>query len=81
MMAKTSLEFKHPSTGAPIVLFTNQIFGAMWLEANKTVAIIGPGGAMVPVAGSMDEVTKRLTSAMVPEIVTTNPKRKGKTDK
>ena len=58
-----SIEFEHPTNGGRVTLITSQIFGVMDMPQNKIVAVIGPGSALVPVAGTHEEVLKRVLDA------------------
>lgn len=63
-MASVMVEFEHANNGGRISLFINQVFGAMVMPANGTIAVIGPNNALVPVKGTMDEVTHKLKEAL-----------------
>lgn len=42
-------------------VFAQHVFGIFAMEKNATTAIIGPGGAVIYVLESVEEVTKRVT--------------------
>lgn len=59
-----TVKFLHPNkSNAAIELFVDQIFGAMVMPEQKTVAVIGPGGAMVPVQGNLEQVIAEIKTA------------------
>lgn len=57
------LDFKHANMAGTITLFIDQIFGIIYLTEQKCVGIIGPGNAVAPVSGTLEEVTNRITTA------------------
>ena len=59
-----TIRFTHPNKqNAAIELFVDQIFGAMVMPEQKVVAVIGPGGAMVPVQGNLEQVIADIKTA------------------
>jgi hypothetical protein len=58
-----TLEFNHANLKGNITLFVDQIFGTIYLTEHKCVGILGPGNAVAPVSGSLEEVTDRISKA------------------
>lgn len=60
-----TITFNHPNSKQPgtVILFADQVFGAMYMPEQKTVAVIGPGGAMVPVTGTLDQIIAEIKTA------------------
>lgn len=65
MNASRIITFNHPNHKTPgtVVLFVDQVFGAMLMPEQKTVAVIGPGGAMVPVVGTLEQIIADIKTA------------------
>lgn len=59
------LTFKHPNNNADIILLTSKIAGAMVMPANGSVVVLGDGGTVVPVQGTLEEVKLRIENALV----------------
>lgn len=59
------IEFKHPNNNADIILLTSKIAGAMVMPANGSVVVLGDGGTVVPVQGTLEEVKSRILNALV----------------
>lgn len=59
----STIEFRHANTDAPIIVFTDQIFSLMWLNEAKCVGVVGPGSALIPVAGTLEEITNAVKAA------------------
>lgn len=65
--------FKHPNQAGQIYLYAPQIYGFMDLPANKCLAAIGPGGAMVPIAESLEEALAIVEKARAGIVPATSP--------
>lgn len=61
------ISFEHPNKKAKIEVFTSQIFAVMEMPENNVVALVGPGGALVPVVGTLESVKERLLDAAAEE--------------
>lgn len=68
----STIEFKHANNGSPLVVFTSQIFACMWLSEAKCVGVVGPGSALIPVAGTLEEVVNAVKAAKLKEGETKN---------
>jgi hypothetical protein len=60
MENKKLIKFSHPDNGGEIYLIGGQIIGLMILPAQRSVGVIGPGNAVVPVLGTVQEVVETL---------------------
>lgn len=55
------IQLTHAELKTVGTVFAQQVFGVFKMEQAKTTAVIGPGGAVIYVLESVDEVTKRIT--------------------
>lgn len=55
-------KFTHPNLLVPVYIAAHQIFSFYWSEGNKATHVMGPGGAIIPVAENPEEVLNKITS-------------------
>jgi hypothetical protein len=54
---------KHANLKGDITIFVDQVFGVMYLEEHKCVGIVGPGNAVAPVQGALEEIARQVETA------------------
>lgn len=54
----------HSNHKNEVIIYASQVFAVMFLPQNQTTAVVGVGGAMVPVMGTVDEVKQQINQAM-----------------
>ena len=59
-----TVKLTHSNFKSEVIIYTNQIMAVMYLPQNQTTAVLGVGGAMVPVVGTVDEVNEVIKQAM-----------------
>lgn len=55
------IQLTHAQLKTVGTVFAQQVFGIFPMTENKTTCIVGPGGAVIYVLESVEEVTKRVT--------------------
>lgn len=58
-----TVSFIHTQFNTEVIVYTDQIFCAMIAPTMKSVVLVAPGGASVPVLGTLEEVTKKIETA------------------
>lgn len=58
----TLLSFTHANLHTPIEVIKEQIFSFYYSQSHKCVLLLAAGGAMIPVAESMEQVRVKVES-------------------
>lgn len=59
----TPLKFTHTTHNSDVYVYPDQIIATLYLPQFKSIALMGPGGAYIPIHGDLEEVTKQVTQA------------------
>lgn len=59
----TELTFTHTQFDTPVTVYAELIFAVCYMPNFKSVAIVGNGGAAVPVKGELEEIKQKITAA------------------
>lgn len=68
------VKFVHSNLKTDVFVFAELVAAVYFLKNNNTTAILSNGGALIPVEGTVEEVTKQIEAAKAPK------KPKGKKD-
>jgi hypothetical protein len=62
----TPVKFKHSNLKTDVFVFPELVAAVYFLATNQTTAILSNAGALIPVEGTVEEVTKQITAAKKP---------------
>jgi hypothetical protein len=60
----TPVVFTHTTFKSDVIIYAEQVFAVFFAPTMKSVCILGPGGAAVPVDCSIDEANEKLQAAL-----------------
>lgn len=72
------IKFTHSNLKTPVYVFAELVVAVYFLTTNNTTAILGNAGALIPVEGTVEEVTKQIELAKANNKPAKTPKGKGK---
>lgn len=56
------IEFEHANLKRPVYINKMIFFGAYFSDADKSVHLVGNGGAIIPVAGTLEEALQKINN-------------------
>jgi hypothetical protein len=59
----TEVTFTHTQFKTPVTVYAELIFAVCYMPNFKSVALVGNGGAAVPVEGEIEEIKQKITAA------------------
>ncbi len=68
-----AVKFIHSNLKTEVNVFAELVIAVYYLSSNQTTAILGNAGALIPVEGTVEQVTKAIETAK-----TSTKKSKGK---
>ncbi len=68
------IEFTHSNYQQPVLVYPTEVFAVLYMPTMKSVALLAKGGAVVPVAGTIQEIEEKVTAAK--HAATRKPKAK-----
>lgn len=66
----TEVIFNRPELNEPASVFAEQVFAVCYMPSTKVTAIIGPGGALLYVTETREEVVAKIKQAVSKQVVT-----------
>lgn len=58
-----TVKLTHTTYNTDIILYTEMVFAVFYAPTMKSTVVVGPGSTAIPVVGTVEEITEKITAA------------------